>query len=210
MSTGKRKGLPHPAALESYSAETAVEAEALSGEQYACFRSGLGLALYMTMDRPDIQFAVKTLSSYMSKPTAKALAALKHLTCYLDGTPDHGARLQSTDESRVLFDVWRYNDFIVEEATIPDVNMRSQFNLEAFSDSFWATRKSTSSGCIFINGALVMSICRIQASIAPSRCEAELCAANGLMVESIYLFRLCKFLCGDNADVGSDMVQHWL
>ena len=55
-----------------------------------------------------------------------------------------------------------------------------------------------------------MSVCRTQASIALSSCETEPYAANGLMVESIYLFSLCKFLCGDEADVGSEMVQQKL
>ena len=214
VSARRRKGLPYHATLEAYNADTAIEAEDLHGEQASSFRSGLGLALYMAMDRPDIQFAVKTLSSYMSRPTIKAMAALKHLASYLDGTPDHGVLLQATEEGQVLFDFWKESDLILGEATVPDVSSRAQFNIEAFSDSSWAdckaTRKSTSSGCIFLNGALVMSICRTQASIALSSCEAELYAANGLMVECIYLFRLCKFLCGDETDVGSDMVQQKL
>ena len=38
----------------------------LDGEQAGPFRSGLGLTLHMAMDRPDIQFAAKVLSSYMA------------------------------------------------------------------------------------------------------------------------------------------------
>ena len=55
-----------------------------------------------------------------------------------------------------------------------------------------------------------MSVCRTQASIALSSCEAELYAANGLMVECIYLLRLCKFLCGDDSEVNNDLVQQRL
>ena len=91
VSARRRKGLPYHATLEAYSAD------ALHGEQAASFRSGLGLALYMAMDWPDIQSAVKTLSSY-TLTTIKALAALKHLASYLDGTPDHGVLLQATEE----------------------------------------------------------------------------------------------------------------
>ena len=58
------------------------------------------------------------------------------------------------------------------------------------SDSSWAdcgtTRRSTNSGLIFLNGALLTSICRTQASVALSSCEAEVYAANGLMVENIF------------------------
>eukprot|EP00435_Cladocopium_sp_Y103_P046524 s2915_g13.t1 len=152
------------------------------------------------MDRPDIQFAVKTLSSYMSRPSIKAMAALQHLASYLDGTPDNGVLLRLTDEGKTVFDFWNDDVLVSDEASIPDVRADSQFVLEAFSDSSWAdcksTRQSTSSGVIFLNGSLVMSVCRTQASVALSSCEAELYAANGLMAESIYLYRLYKFLCG--------------
>ena len=102
----RRKGLPYHSTLEAYNPEVAVDAEVLQGEPASTFRSGPGLVLYMAMDRPDIQFAVKTLSSYMSKPTVKAMSALKHLAGYLDGTPDNGVLLQSTSEGRVLFYFW--------------------------------------------------------------------------------------------------------
>eukprot|EP00435_Cladocopium_sp_Y103_P016569 s1241_g4.t1 len=214
VSGRRKKGLPYHATLEAYNPEFAVEAEMLGGEQAATFRSGLGLALYMALDRPDIQFAVKTLSSYMSRPTIKALAALKHLASYLDGTPDDGILLPMTETGKTLNDFWREDELIADEAMIPELTGNAQFTLEAYSDSSWAdcktTRKSTSSGVICLNGALVMSVCRTQASVALSSCEAELYAANGLMVESIYLFRLCKILCGDESEVGSDMVQQRL
>ena len=214
VSSRRKKGLPYHATLEAYNPKFAVDADAVHGEQAVTFRSGLGLVLYMAMDRPDIQCAVKTLSSYMSKPTVKALSALKHLASYLDGTPDNGVLLQSTEEGRTLFDCWKDDEMVADEAMIPEINGAARFNLEAFSDSSWAdcksTRKSTSSGCIFLNGALVMSVCRTQASIALSSCEAELYAANGLMVECIYLFRLCKFLCGDESEVNNDLVQQRL
>ena len=85
---------------------------------------------------------------------------------------------------------------------------------EAFSDSSWAdckaTRKSTSSGVVFLNGVMLLSICRTQASVALSSCEAELYAANGLMVECMYLYRLCKFLCNDSLEVNSKDVHQRL
>ena len=91
---------------------------------------------------------------------------------------------------------------------------RASFTLEAFSDSSWAgckaTRRSTSSGIIFLNGSFVMSVCRTRVSVALSSCEAELYAANGLMVESIYLYRLCKFLCSDGCESNSEKVQQRL
>lgn len=107
VSARRKKGLPYHATLEAYSADFVIESETLDNEQAALFRSGLGLVLYIAMDRPDIQFAVKTLSSYMSKPSTKAMAALKHLTSYLDGTPDSGILLKTTEEGKTLSDFWR-------------------------------------------------------------------------------------------------------
>ena len=209
VSGRRKKGLPYHAALENFSADLAVEDEMLDSEQAAIFRSGLGLALYLAMDRPDIQFAVKTLSSYMARPSVKALSALKHVASYLDGSADDGVFLQATEEDQCIFDAWRNNELIDSEVkvNVPSDKSQARFNLDAFSDSSCAdcksTRKSTSSGMVFLNGALIHSICRTQASVALSSCEAELYAANGLMVECMYLYRLCKFLCNDSIEVNS-------
>eukprot|EP00435_Cladocopium_sp_Y103_P052087 s508_g16.t1 len=214
VSGRRKKGLPYHATLESFNADLVIESEMLDSEQSSVFRSGLGLALYLAMDRPDIQFAVKTLSSYMARPSIKALSALKHLASYLDGTADDGLLLQCTEEDRCVFDAWREDEDVMEEASLPHDKTEAKFNLEAFSDSSWAdcksTRRSTSSGLVFLNGALILSVCRTQASVALSSCEAELYAANGLMVECLYLYRLCKFLCKDEAEGNSDMVQQRL
>ena len=211
VSGRRKKGLPYHATLENFNADLVIESEMLDPDQAAVFRSGLGLALYLAMDRPDIQFAVKTLSSYMARPSVKALSALKHLASYLDGTPEDGLLLQCTEESQCIFDGWRDDELVSEEIPIPADKAEARFNIEAFSDSSWAdcksTRKSTSSGLVFLNGAMILSICRTQASVALSSCEAELYAANGLMVECMYLYRLCKFLCKDELETNSCDVQ---
>ena len=54
---------------------------------------------------------------------------------------------------------------------------------------------------VFANGCLILSICRAQATIALSSCEAELYAANSTMVECIYLHQLAQFLMGSDLDV---------
>ena len=152
VSGRRKKGLPHHATLENLSADLVVEDEMLDSEQAAIFRSGLGLALYLAMDRPDIQFAVKTLSSYMARPSVKALSALKRLASYLDGSADDGVFLQATEEDQCIFDAWRNNELIDSEVNVPSDKSQARFNLDAFSDSSWAdcksTRKSTSSGMV--------------------------------------------------------------
>ena len=44
------------------------------------------------------------LPSYMSRPSVKALSALKHLASYLEGTPDDGILLGSTEEGKMVSD----------------------------------------------------------------------------------------------------------
>lgn len=58
--------------MDTFNAELEVGSAMLDGEQVGKFRSGLGLTLYMAMDKPNIQFAVKTLSSHMSRPSVRA------------------------------------------------------------------------------------------------------------------------------------------
>lgn len=60
VSGRRKKGLPYHAPLENFSADLVVGNEMLDSEHAAIFRSRLGLALFLAMDRPDIQFAVKT------------------------------------------------------------------------------------------------------------------------------------------------------
>ena len=182
-----KRGLPYHSTLESYCPDSDYEPERLVGENAALFRSALGLILYIAQDRVDIQFSTKVLATYMAHPCAKAMAAIKHLALYLDATADAGILLRRCDAYDTTFDRWSE-----EEVVEPDFRRdRSVITLDAFSDSSWgdekSTRKSTTSGMIFANGRLVLNICRAQATIALSSCEAELYAANSTMVECIYL-----------------------
>ena len=167
-------------------------------ESAALFRSGLGLILYVAQDRPDIQFSTKVLATYMAHPCVKALAAIKHLALYLDGTSDVGILLRRCDSYDTTFDRWNE-----EEIVEPDYRKdRSALTLDAFSASGWgdekSTRKSTTAGMIFANGCLVLSICRAQSTVALSSCEAELYAANSTMIECLYLYQLAQFLMGED------------
>ena len=198
ISGRRKKGLPYHSTLESYNADLEIEGEKLTGEAANLFRSALGLILYIAQDRPDVQFSTKVLATYMAHPCMKALAALKHLASYLEGSSDLGILLRRCDAYDSTFDRWSE-----EEIVEPDYRRdRSILTLDAFSDSSWGderstrTRRSTTSGMVFANGCLILSICRAQATIALSSCEAELYAANSTMVECIYLHRLAQFLMG--------------
>ena len=64
------------------------------------FRSGLGIALYLAQDHPDIQHTVRVLSSFMGSPTKKALVWLKHLCLYLKNSEDYGLFIQKARQGR--------------------------------------------------------------------------------------------------------------
>ncbi len=137
----------------------------------------------MAHDRIDIQYAVKILSSYMSRPTKNAYSGLRKLACYLRSTADFEVEYSGSYEYQSIFDRWGQHE--------GNPQKRPKFNLELFSDSDWATsskssRKSTSAGIIFLNGLLIHSHSRSQTSLALSSCEAELLAATGLLAEGLH------------------------
>ena len=54
------------------------------------YRQMIGSLMYLTNTRPDICFAVNTLSQYMVEPRHVHLIAAKHVLRYLKGTIDYG------------------------------------------------------------------------------------------------------------------------
>ena len=185
----RNKTLPYHPGLDTYDPKSVDEKELLSEEDAKKFRSGLGICLYLSHDRIDIQFAVKILSSYMSRPTKNAYCGLRKLACYLKSTADFEIEFSGSYEYQSIFDRWGQHE--------GDPQRRARYNLELFSDSDWATskssRKSTSAGIMFLNGLMIHSHSRSQTSIALSSCEAELLAATGLLAEGLQLKQLVRF-----------------
>ena len=186
----REKSCPHHNGLEVYDRERILPKELLNPEQTKIFRGGLGLCLYLAQDRPDIQEAVRVLSTFMGSPTIRAMSALKHLACYLKGTQDLGILLTNCSTGSVLRDNWQHVENMQEET--------GSFNLECYCDSNWAgckvSRKSTTSGMVFLNGNLILSMCKTQATVSLSSCEAELLAMTHMTAESIMIGNVCRFL----------------
>ena len=198
----REKTCPHHNNLEAYSRDKILPGEMLNAEQARVFRGGLGLCLYLAQDRPDVQEAVRVLSTYMGSPTVRAMSALKHLACYLKGTAEYGIFLTSCSVGTRLQDHW-----LVKDSALDDP---SSYNVECYCDSNWGgcktTRKSTSSGMVFLNGCLVLSLCKSQSTIALSSCEAELLAMTHMTAEAIMVCNLCRFLLKlDGREVNSDL-----
>ena len=92
----------------------------------------IGSLMYLTNTRPDIYFAVNTLSQFLTDPRNVHLIVAKHILRYLRGTVDYGLNY--------------------------DANQK--INMEGYVDLDWEIsaidRKSTS-GCCFSMGSDVIS-----------------------------------------------------
>jgi hypothetical protein len=118
------------------------------------YRQLNGSLMYLVNTRPDICFAVNTLSQFMVEPRRVHWVATKHVLMYLCGTVDYGLAYQRGDG----------------------------VHLVGYTDLDWAgcvsDRKSTS-GCCFRLGSVVVSwFSRKQKSVALSSAEAEYMVAS--------------------------------
>jgi hypothetical protein len=130
------------------------------------YRQMIGSLMYLTNTRPDICFAVNTLSQYMVEPRSVHLIATKHVMRYLKGTIDYGLRYASDRE----------------------------ISLQGFTDSDWAgsvaDQKSTSGCCFSMGSTMISWFSRKQTSVALSTTEAEYIAACSASNEAVWLRKL--------------------
>jgi hypothetical protein len=121
-----------------------------------------------TSTRPDIAFAVATLSQFMRNPGRVHWEAAKHTMHYLKGTADHGLTLGGTDGG-----------------------------LEAYINADWASQPHChlmSGYVIMLNSGPVTWSSRKQPIIALSTAEAEYIALMAAAQEVLYLQLLLKEL----------------
>ncbi|CAE7331272.1 RE1 [Symbiodinium sp. CCMP2592] len=85
----KKKAKNSPCTPASQEPDVSQE---LDEEHSRTYRSCVGILLYVAHDRPDIQFAVRSLSTAMTKPTERKRKELEHLALYLKGTSDYAER----------------------------------------------------------------------------------------------------------------------
>ncbi|XP_013654063.1 uncharacterized mitochondrial protein AtMg00810-like [Brassica napus] len=95
------------------------------------FRSLAGKLQYLTLTKPDIQFAVNYVCQKMHSPTVTDFSNLKRILRYLKGTCRLGL----------------------------NINAKTRFLLYGFSDSDWAgckeTRRSTGGLCTFLGSNII-------------------------------------------------------
>lgn len=113
------------------------------------FRSLARKLQYLTLTRPDLQFAVNFVYQKMHSPTLVDFNLLKRILRYLKGTLQIGVNL----------------------------NAYTDFTLRAYSDSDWTcckeTRKSTKSFCTFLGSNVISWSAKRHPTVSRSSTEAE-------------------------------------
>ena len=113
------------------------------------FRSLAGKLQYLTLTRPDIQFAVNLVCQKMHQPTVADFNLLKRVLRYLKGTVQMGLDLSSNTDS----------------------------TLRAYSDSNWAnckeTRRSVGGFCTFLGTNIISWSAKRHPTVSRSSTEAE-------------------------------------
>eukprot|EP00253_Pinus_taeda_P027457 PITA_27457 len=136
------------------------------------YRQLIGSLMYLVNTRPDICFAVNTMSQFMCEPRKVHWMAAKHILRYLQGTVDYGLDYRQGDGVRLV----------------------------GYTDSDWAgyasDRKSTSGCCFGLGSAVVSWFSRKQQSVSLSSAEAEYMAAGLASCEAIWLRKMLFVLFG--------------
>ncbi|XP_019099586.1 PREDICTED: uncharacterized protein LOC109132433 [Camelina sativa] len=118
-------------------------------DQPTHFRSLAGKLQYLTLTRPDIQFAVNLVCQRMHAPTVADFSLLKRIIRYIKGTVDFGISFSKN----------------------------ADFTLRAYSDSDYAgcqtTSRSTGGFCTFLGNNLISWSAKRQNSVSRSSTEAE-------------------------------------
>lgn len=151
---------------DAQSPATHAQHEAMQNVPY---QRAIGSLMYAaTSTRPDISFAVSTLSQFMQNPGQAHWEASKRVMRYLKGTADLQLTLGNTDAG-----------------------------LEAYVDADWASqphRHSMSGYVVLLNGGPVAWSARKQPLIALSTAEAEYIALTTVARELLYLQLLIEEL----------------
>ena len=134
------------------------------------YRSLIGKLNFLTNTRPDLSFAIQTLSQFMQHPRAPHLVALKHVLQCVSGTVNQGILLNGT----------------------------SKLTLQAYSDADWAacpnTRRSVTGYLVLLGHSPISWKSKKQAIVSRSSSESEYRAMASAASELTWLVRLLEEL----------------
>ncbi|KFK30733.1 hypothetical protein AALP_AA6G020200 [Arabis alpina] len=139
-------------------------------ENATYFKSLAGKLQYLTLTRPDLQYAVNFVCQRMHKPTQGDFKLLKRILRYVKGTLTMGISFSKNTD----------------------------FTLRAYSDSDWVgctvTRRSTGGYCTFLGNNLISWSSKKQDTVARSSTEAEYRALSEAAMEITWLCIVMKEL----------------
>lgn len=134
------------------------ESAAMSGVPY---QEAVGCLMYLAQStRPDILFAVNTLSRFNNNPGLKHWNAVKHVLRYLRGTSGFKLEYKKDADSSIV----------------------------GYCDADWGSdpdeRKSTSGNIFIAQGGAISWMCKKQPTVALSTCEAEYMSVSAAVQEA--------------------------
>ena len=172
-----------------------LEGKPVSQEDASLYRTCVGILLYMSTERPDIQCAIRQLASKVTAPDSLAFKELRQTVLYLKETKDY---IQQMDNHNAMDSAVPNEPKPPDEEAIPATTSPSL--LQVFTDSDWAsdreTRRSMSCAHFYLNGIFFWSSTRTQKSIALSSCEAEFISAVSGLADGIYVKRMLETVLG--------------
>ena len=141
----------------------------VSPRSHKHYRRQVGRLLFFDRHRGDLQFTTRKLARAAQGPGKIHMARLRRACRYLKGTKNVVLVLMPTGK-------W--------------------LKLEGWSDSDWAgdllTRRSTTGGVIMLNGCVLISFSRLQATESLSSCEAELNGGTSVACELLYMAEILR------------------
>ncbi|XP_055522420.1 zinc finger protein 208-like [Wyeomyia smithii] len=139
------------------------------------YQEAVGCLMYLAQStRPDILFAVKTLSRFNNNPGVKHWNAVKHVLRYLRGTSCMKLIYRKDADSSVV----------------------------GYYDADWGSdpdeRKSTSGNIFMAQGGAISWMCKKQLTVALSTCEAEYMSVSAAVQEASWWRGLSALLNKNN------------
>lgn len=140
------------------------------------YQAAIGTLMYAALGtRPDISYAVQTLSQFSSRPGPAHWTAVKRVFRYLKGSLDYGITYGRKGEPRTQA-------------------YYKNFRLEGYTDADWGAnpvdRRSISGYTFLIGGGLVAWSSKKQAVVALSSTEAEYMAVSYAARHAIWMRQL--------------------
>ncbi|CAE7419945.1 unnamed protein product [Symbiodinium sp. CCMP2592] len=180
--------------------------ERLDAEMHALYRKCIGLLLYMSSERPDLQYGVKVLSSRCSDPTQTDFNLLRHLVKYVKLHPVVPVKMERCNPGRTVFQKWEGRDCEPEDWDPKKYPFGRDHIVEVVTDADWGSkvfpeRRSISAYVILINGNVCHCGNKVQKTISLSSAESELMASLLGVTEAMFVGEMVRFICGPNSRV---------